>query len=103
MLFALALLLFAALPCALAAEDTCCGGPAACEDTGAAPCAQLGATPCCENEGAPLERTTPPATPAWAPVAFVSPVAPFAGPPQPQRPAAALRDDLSIRRVVLRL
>ena len=55
-LFALALVVCAALPCSLlAAEDSCCGSAAGCGDASESPCAQLATTPCCESSGAPLE------------------------------------------------
>jgi hypothetical protein len=69
-LFALALALFAALPCAtLAGDDSCCAVSAVCGDASEAPCAQLTATPCCESRGgAPLELTAsvnPTPAPVW--------------------------------------
>jgi hypothetical protein len=53
-LLALAFTLFAALPCAALAGDSCCGPAAACGDASESPCAQLAAAPCCQADGAPL-------------------------------------------------
>ena len=105
-LIALALALFAALPCAAIAEsDTCCGANAKCDDASAAPCTQLAATPCCEAEGQPVEASTSaaklreaPAVPAFR---FLLPALALRVPahtPPPLRSA-----ELTLRSAVLRL
>jgi hypothetical protein len=59
-LFALALVLLAALPCsALAGEASCCGAAARCADASESACAELAATPCCEASGAAVEVSAP--------------------------------------------
>jgi hypothetical protein len=107
-LFALALALFAALPCSmLAGEDTCCAMSAACGDASESPCAQLAATPCCEGRGAPLELTAsvnPTPVPVWHLTAtalgwdggLTFPLARIA-------PSSLHVSDRSIRTVILRL
>jgi hypothetical protein len=105
-LFALALAVFAALPCAsLAAGDTCCGAKRGCATEEPAPCAQLAAGACCEDAGIPVDA--PAASPQPVPPAL----APLLGPaPSLTRaprtllpPAFALADALALRTVILRL
>lgn len=68
-LFALALALLAATPCAmLAGEESCCGAAAKCGDPSESPCAQLAAAPCCGAAQLPLDRSYAP--PAPTPTAF---------------------------------
>ncbi len=106
-LFALALALFAALPCAaLSGEDSCCGAAANCGEAGESPCTQLAAAPCCEAPRLPLDTST--ATPLpGAPTGVGEEIflqivcGPVARPHRP--PPAALKDHATIRDVVLRL
>ena len=68
-LFALALALFAALPCSmLAGERSCCGAATKCADAAEAPCAQLAAAPCCEARSAALQVAVTAALPpeSWS-------------------------------------
>lgn len=56
-LFALAFVLFAALPCAVAATPgSCCGAAAGCADEREAPCGRLSAAPCCGARQEPVEQ-----------------------------------------------
>ena len=106
-LLALALALFAALPCAaIPGDDACCGGAGArCADEAAAPCAQLAATLCCEAGGAPVEVTVtghqhgaPTVCPIFR-VELPAELRPLASHvPPPQRGA-----EIALRSVVLRL
>jgi hypothetical protein len=63
-LFALALALFATLPCAaIAGEQSCCAASTKCSDALEAPCAQLAATPCCGESGVPADAPYAPQLP----------------------------------------
>jgi hypothetical protein len=105
-LIALALALFAVLPCAsLAAEDSCCSASASCADSDASPCAQLAATPCCAAPQVPLDRSFSPALPDAPPnLEVIYPVCVGDRPAPRRRPAPpALTDHATIRDVLLRL
>jgi hypothetical protein len=105
-LFALALALFAALPCAaLAGEESCCGAAASCGESSQSPCAQLAQTPCCKAGGAPLELS-PVAKTSEPPPQLALDLGDF--PMQTPRSAgfmapAARSSELALRSVVLRL
>jgi hypothetical protein len=108
-LFALALLLFAALPCAAwAGAESCCGAAAGCSDANAAPCAQLAATPCCEaGRGATPPASTPQSTTPFVgtelPAAHAQPLLPELAPALPRTAPPALAAHLVTRDVRLRL
>jgi len=105
-LLALALTLFAALPCtALAGKDSCCGAASKCADSSESPCARLAATPCCGAKGVPLELSVA-ATIHEAPTlcalslgAFPAEIRRFAG----FVPPATRSSDIALRSVILRL
>jgi len=105
-LLALALALFAALPCAgLAREASCCGAAARCGDASQSPCARLAQTPCCRAGGAPLELSVFAKTDE-PPLHFALSLANF--PIQTRRiagwmPPAVRSSDLALRSVILRL
>lgn len=64
-LFALALALLAALPCAaLAGGDSCCGAMSDCGDASGSPCAQFAAVSCCEPPQTPVGASVAPQLPA---------------------------------------
>jgi hypothetical protein len=105
-LFALALALFAALPCAgLAREASCCGATASCGDATQAPCARLAQTPCCKAGGSPLELSVfaktddPPLQLALGLGNFPVQIRRTAG----FMPPAARSSELALRSVILRL
>jgi len=108
-LFALALALFAALPCAmLAGEKSCCGAATKCADASESPCADLAATPCCEARRAPFEKAFAPQVPA--PTSFETQaiqrepaVLLIAAGPTRRLTPASLSDHATIRDVLLRL
>jgi hypothetical protein len=105
-LLALALTLFAALPCAaLAGNGSCCGTAPKCGDGSESPCAQLAATPCCGSKGAALELAVAakiyeaPTLCALSPGAFPAAIQRIAG----FVPPAARSSDIALRSVILRL
>lgn len=108
-LFGLALVLFAALPCAaLAGAESCCAAAAGCRDASAAPCAQLAATPCCEaGRGATPPASTPQATAACVgtelPAVHAQPLLPALAHALPRTAPPALAAHLVTRDVRLRL
>jgi hypothetical protein len=107
-LFALALALFAALPCAaLASDSSCCGAAARCADAGESPCAQLAAAPCCGAAQAPVDASPAPQLPGAAAI-WLAPGLECGTPARaigasPRTRPAALSDHLAIREVLLRL
>jgi hypothetical protein len=106
-LFALALALFAALPCAaLASGESCCGAMAKCGDAGESPCAQLAATSCCDATQTPVDASAAaplPAPPASLGEAFVLSATTLAVLPWHRPAPASLSNHATIRTVVLRL
>ena len=107
-LFALALCLFGALPCAAAADPhACCGATAKCADAAESPCPQLAATPCCSASQRPLDARSAPKLPPLGDLAVLdvhrdAPCAVCVSPPRRVAPAA-LQAHATIRDVVLRL
>jgi hypothetical protein len=110
-LFALALALLAALPCAALATsaDACCASIAGCGDAREAPCAQLSVTACCSAGGASQDVSPAPQLPSLSCAGTQDVVAQSVfvdvGPGRwLSRPApAAFADHAMLRGVLLRL